>query len=89
MIKRSERYLIGDLAASEGGNESQRMYAITNLRTGKTNVVVEYTFSARFPVEKIEEADRLYERLYEIRPTMQDTMPYPKPPIAQEPTHGE
>lgn len=62
-MKPKRDFITQNLREQIGGGESARMYVITTVHSGETEVVVEKTISERFPVQEIEKAEDLYERL--------------------------
>lgn len=62
-MRENKTHIIKELGSTVGGGESSKIYAITNITSGKTEVVVEKTISQRFPVQEYEKAEKLYERL--------------------------
>lgn len=61
--KRTEDYIFHDMRKQIGGDEETRLYTITTIKTGKTEVVVEKTLTQRMPIQKLAKAEDLYERL--------------------------
>lgn len=56
-------YIFKDICLTVGGDGSSKLYTVTNIHTGKTQVVVEKSISIRMPIQKYEEAMQIYERL--------------------------
>jgi hypothetical protein len=61
--KEKQTHIIKDLRSSTGGNRSSRMYVITTVSDGRTEVVVEHSIAKRFPVQELDKAEALYEKL--------------------------
>jgi hypothetical protein len=58
-----ETHIIKELAQGCGSRESRRMYTITAIHSGETQVVIDYTITKRFPIQKLEEAKKMYKDL--------------------------
>lgn len=56
-------HIIKDIASTIGAGESSKIYVITSIATGETEVVVEKTISKRMSIKKYHEALAMYERL--------------------------
>ena len=56
-------FIIKDLHNLQGSSESCRLYAITTVRTGETELVLDKTISERFKVQELKKVEDLYERL--------------------------
>ncbi|KKN06994.1 hypothetical protein LCGC14_1071840 [marine sediment metagenome] len=52
-----------NLRESSGSSEGARLYIITTISTGKTEVVLEKTIKKRFPIQKFNDVKLMYERL--------------------------
>lgn len=64
-MKEKRTHIVHDLAsASSSDGSAIIVYSITGITDGETDVVVNYTVSKRYPVQKFEEAMRDYERLH-------------------------
>lgn len=63
MPDKKRTHITKDLESSLGADNSRRLYSITSVHDGKTQVVVEQTICERFPVTRLEDAEELYERL--------------------------
>ena len=46
------------------GGESGKLIVLTNVKSGKTEVIVEHTISEHFKIQDLEKATDLYERLH-------------------------
>jgi len=56
-------FIIKELKHCVGGGEETKMYAVTNVAKGKTEVVIEHTIKMRMPIQELEKADDIYEKL--------------------------
>lgn len=56
-------FIIRDFHKTQGTQEGCRVYTITGVHDGKTEVVIEKTVSARYPVQKLNEVLDLHEKL--------------------------
>lgn len=56
-------HLFQNLKQQGSSDESARLYMCVTIHSGKAEIIVEKTITQRFPVEKYETAERLYERL--------------------------
>lgn len=55
-------FISKELASRFGGGEATKLYVITNVHAGDTEVVVEHTISERYPIQELEKAADIYER---------------------------
>lgn len=55
-------FISKELASRFGGGEASKIYVITNVHKGDTEVVVEHTISERYPIQELEKAANIYER---------------------------
>lgn len=60
---KKETYLIKDIRETCGSGEGARMYAITTIATGETEIVIKKSITERMPIQDYEKAIDLYERL--------------------------
>ena len=56
-------HLIKELSQGGGCGENYRLYAITTIHSGKTEVVLDFTISKRFPIQEIEKAEAMKDKL--------------------------
>lgn len=63
MKQKTPDFLHQTLREYGGSSESSRLRTCTNVRTGITEVIVEKTIIERYPIQEIETATDLYERL--------------------------
>ena len=61
--RKPQPYLTQELKSSMGSDESSRVYAITCVANGKTEVVIEKTITKRAPIEELEEVLDQYEQM--------------------------
>lgn len=55
IMSEKHTHITKDFVRSGGGNEGTRVYTITSINDGKTEVVLERTISERYPVQKLNE----------------------------------
>ena len=65
MKKEETHFLFNKLRSSFGSDEEAELYTCTDIQTGETSVILKKTVSQRFPIQKLEEAKRLYDTLTE------------------------
>lgn len=58
-----ETHIIHDIAETCGAGESSRVYLIVDIRDGESELVIEKTYSERYPVQDYQEVMRLYRNL--------------------------
>jgi hypothetical protein len=62
-VTKEKDVIFNDLASSTGTNESSKVYTVTEIRTGETEIVVEKRIIERFPIQEYDNVIDLYERL--------------------------
>lgn len=63
MNMKKRDYIFNKLRMQGGADESCELYIVTDVRTGQTEVVLDKKISQRFPIQEIEKAEDLWERL--------------------------
>ena len=56
-------YISNKLRESMGGDHHTKVTLVSNVATGKTEVILSHEISQRFPLTEIAKAEDLYERL--------------------------
>jgi hypothetical protein len=56
-------YIFNTLRESGGSDEDAKLYICTDVSTGKTEVWLQKTITQRFPIQELDKAEDLYERL--------------------------
>lgn len=62
-VTKEKDMIFSDLVSSEGSGESSKVYTITTIKDGKTEIVIQKTITERYPVQDYEKVMDLYERL--------------------------
>jgi len=62
-MKEVPTHIIKDLRSTIGGGEGAKLYVVTTVSDCTTEVVVEKNISERFPIQELEKATDLFERL--------------------------
>lgn len=62
-MKDSKDFIFKTLREMIGGGESSKIYAVIDVKSGETELVIEKTISERYPIQELEEVKRLYERI--------------------------
>jgi hypothetical protein len=62
-MKDSKDFIFKSLRETCSAGESAKVYIVVDVKTGKSELVIEKTISERYPVQKLEEVERLYERI--------------------------
>lgn len=63
METKETNYIFKDIASTMGGDSSSKVYTVTTIHTGETQIVIEKTISKRLPIQEYNEAMQMYERL--------------------------
>lgn len=62
-MREIKTHIIKEIRSSNGSDEGGRLYVITTIHSGETEVVLEKTIKKRMPIQQYEEAELMYERL--------------------------
>lgn len=62
-VTKEKDMMFGDIAKSISAGESSKVYTVTTIKTGETQLVIEKTITERYPVQDYEKVMDLYERL--------------------------
>lgn len=60
---KNKDYIFNYLRESCGPSEGSKLYLVTDIKTGETEVVIEKKIIERMPIQELEKAEDLYERL--------------------------
>lgn len=65
MEEKKKDYIFNNIGSviGIGGGESSKVYTITTIKTGETEIVIEKTISKRFPITEYEKAMDLYDNV--------------------------
>ena len=63
MTKEKRTHITQNLRQVCGSTEGTKMYVITTVHSGETEVVVDHKISKRFPVQDLEQAEEMFEKL--------------------------
>lgn len=62
-VTKEKDMIFSDLVSSEGSDEGSKVYTVTDIKSGKTEIVIQKTITERYPIQDYEKVMDLYERL--------------------------